>query len=139
MDEINALTPPLQQKIAILVLGLIAFIWIMHLVRYYRVREEHALLWFLGIVGGVFVVWCDPVLVAITAMLGVAMPASALLLLSLFFLGVMCVWITTIISTQKSQLAHLCIEISILKARLNNTIPTRNAPLATEHSSSGNH
>ena len=77
--------PPFRQKITLLVLVVIAVYWLVRTVRLHRLREEHALLWFLGLGAAVVVVWCDPLLLRLTALLGVSVPASALLLLALFF------------------------------------------------------
>ena len=83
-----------------------------------RIREEHALLWFLGIGAGIVTVCYDPLLVALTSLMGVDIPASALLLLALFFLFIVCVWLTSKVSSQQQQIARLIIGTSILQSRL---------------------
>jgi hypothetical protein len=109
--------PPFRQKITLLVLVVIAVYWLVRTVRLHRLREEHALLWFLGLGAAVVVVWCDPLLLGLTALLGVSVPASALLLLALFFMFLMLVWLTTVVSWQKQAIAKLIIAVSILQAQ----------------------
>ena len=113
-----ALLPTLWQKVAILVMAVLTAFWIARLVRSHRIREEHALLWFLGLGAGVFVVWCSPLLNGITRLLGITLPASALLLLMIFFLLLVSMWLTAIVSGQKQQIAKLIMAVSIVKARL---------------------
>lgn len=117
-SEIESYLPPIEQKIAILLLAMVALVWIVRLVRIRVMREEHALLWLIGLAMGVVVVWVDPILAGITYVLGIDVPASALILLALLFLFLICVWLTTSASRQKEQLAQLTITISILKAQL---------------------
>ncbi len=116
--EIVANLPPLHQKLAVTVLGLVAAYWVVRQVRHNRFHESHALPWFLGIGAGLLIVWCNPLLVTITSLMGVGVPASALLLLSLFFLFLVCAWLTSMVSGQQRTIAKLVIEISILKSRV---------------------
>lgn len=109
--------PPLHQKMAVVVLALAGAIWIFRLVRARRVREEHALLWFFGLGLGALVVCCDPILIGLTALLGIDVPASALLLLTLFFLFIVAVRLTSEVSSQKDQIAKLTVLVSIIRAR----------------------
>jgi hypothetical protein len=110
--------PPFHQKMAVVVLAVAWAIWIFRLVRARRVREEHALLWFLGLGASALVVWCDRVLVAVSGILGIDVPASALLLLALLFLFIVAVRLTSEVSSQKAQVAKLTVLVSILRARL---------------------
>jgi len=110
---VEAFLPTLHQKLAVLGLALAGVAWIVYLVRGQRMREEHALLWLVLLVGGAILVWVDPLLVFVTTALGVDVPASALILVALFFLFVTSVWLTTEVSRQKQQLARLTILLSI--------------------------
>jgi hypothetical protein len=110
--------PTLHQKGAIAALAIVALWWIFSLVRSRKMREEHALLWIGGIATGLLVVVTDPVLLLVTSALGVKIPASALILLTLLFLMGACVRLTSLASTQKQQIANLAIELSLLKARV---------------------
>ena len=118
VDEIGANMPPLHQKLAALFLALVGVFWIVRMVRYHRIREEHALLWFLGLTALIVVIWVDPLLLALTALLGIDVPASALSLLALFFLFIVSVWLTSVVSAQKQQIAQLFISVSILRSKL---------------------
>lgn len=118
MSAIQANLPPLHQKLVVMALAIAGATWIFYLVRIRKVREEHALLWFLGLGAGAIVVWCDPVLVGLTRVLGIDVPASALLLLTLFFLFIVAVRLTSEVSLQKAQLAKLSILVSIMRAQL---------------------
>jgi hypothetical protein len=117
-DELAANLPSLHQKLAVLVLVVLGVSWIVRQVRYQRVREEHALLWFLGLAALTVVIFVDPLLLALTAALGIDVPASALLLLALFFLFIVSVWLTSVASLQKQQIAQLLIAVSILRSKL---------------------
>lgn len=118
IDEIRSNLPPLHQKLAALALALLALFWIVRQVRYHRIREEHALLWFLGLITLLIVIWVDPLLSAITAVMGIEVPASAMILLVIFFLFIAAVWLTSVVSSQKQQIAQLFISVSLLKAKL---------------------
>ena len=115
--EVTHYLPPIRQKLTLLLLVVIAVYWLVRMVRRHRLREEHALLWFLGLGAALVVVWCDPLLLRLTALLGVGVPASALLLLALFFQFLMLVWLTTVVSSQKQAIAKLIIAVSILQAQ----------------------
>jgi hypothetical protein len=115
--EVAQYLPPFRQKIMLLVLVVLAVYWLVRMVRLHWLREEHALLWWLGLGAAVVVVWCDPLLLRLTALLGVSVPASALLLLALFFQFLMLVWLTTVVSSQKQTIAKLIIAVSLLKAQ----------------------
>lgn len=117
-DEIVAFLPTTHQRLAVTVLALLGVIWIVRQVRYHRIREEHALLWFAGLGSMMVVIWVDPLLVGVTRALGVDVPASALLLLAMFFLFITAVWLTSIVSAQKQQITELFIAVSILRARV---------------------
>jgi hypothetical protein len=123
MDGADLLSqlPPLKQKVAVLALALFGSMWIFHLVRVRKVREEHALLWFLGLAAGAIVVWVDPLLVFVSGMLGVDVPASALLLLAIFFLFVIAVRLTAEVSSQKAEIAKLTVMVSIMRAEMSGT------------------
>lgn len=115
---IETYLPPLHQKLAVLVLAVLGALWLVRMMRRHRLREEHALLWLLGLVAGVVVIWCEPLLIAVTRLLGVKVPASALMLTAIFFLLGVTAWLTTLVSVQKRQITDLIISVSILQARV---------------------
>lgn len=118
MQEIGTFLPTLHQKIAVALLGFAAVLWIISQVRRRQMREDHALLWFIGISGIAIVVVVNPLLELITALLGVKVPASALLLLTIFFLFIVCVNLSAVVSVRKQQIAKLTMQISILRAEM---------------------
>lgn len=109
--------PSLHQKIAVLALAIVAAIWLVNMVRKRHLKEEHALIWFLGLAGGVALVWVDRLLAAVTVLIGATVPASALLLATLFFLFIAVVRLTSEVSRQKEQIARLVIHTSVLRDR----------------------
>lgn len=131
-QAIESQLPPIEQKIAILLLSILALAWIVQLVRIRVLREEHALLWFIGLAIGTLVVWVDPMLAGITYVLGIDIPASALILLTLVFLLFICVWLTTSASRQKEQLAQLTITISILRFQMAHYRETSSTPASVK-------
>ena len=120
-EDLYALLPTLQQRLATLALTSAGAAFIVWLVWRRRLREEHALLWFLGLLVGTIVVWSDPLLVLFTRSLGIDLPAHALILVVLFFLLGMCVWLSSTASRNKRRIEKLIIQISILRSQLDET------------------
>jgi hypothetical protein len=114
-NDAYANLPPLHQKLAVLALALLAILWIINMVRKHQFKEEHALIWFLGLAGGVVLVWYDRLLVAVTAAVGAGVPASALMLSALFFLFIVTARLTSEVSRQKEEIARLVVHLSVLK------------------------
>jgi hypothetical protein len=117
-NEVYANLPPIHQKLALLALALLGALWIANMVRKHKFKEEHALIWFMGLAAAAILVWCDPLLAGLTVLVGAGVPASALLLATVFFLFIVAVWLTSELSRQKEELARLVIHLSILKAKL---------------------
>jgi hypothetical protein len=114
--ELQTFLPTAHQKIAALILAVAAVFWIVQLMRSHRLREEHALLWLIPIVGMALVITFNPILLAVSFLIGTKVPASALLLLTIFFLFIICVWLTSILSIHKREIAKLMILVSILRS-----------------------
>ncbi len=117
-DEILTLLPTFQQKLSVLGFALGGIALVVWMVWRRRIREEHALLWFMGLIGGVVIVWCDPLLAFGSSVLGISLPANALLLVAMFFLYCICLWLTSVASRNKRQLERLIIHISIANAQI---------------------
>jgi hypothetical protein len=117
-NEVYANLPPIHQKLAVLALALLGALWIANMVRKHRFKEEHALIWFLGLAAAAILVWCDPLLAGLTVAVGADVPASAMLLATVFFLFIVAVWLTSELSRQKEELARLVIHLSILKEKM---------------------
>ena len=135
--EIAQHLPPLRQKIMVFALAVVAICWLIRMMRQHRLTEEHALLWFLGLAAALAVVWCDPLLLSITVLLGADVPASALLLLALFFMFLMSVWLTTVVSRHKRMIARLTIAVSILQAETGGDVLWSVQPPSSVGSSAG--
>jgi hypothetical protein len=117
-EQVYANLPPIHQKVAVLVLALLGALWIANMVRKHRFKEEHALIWFLGLASAAVLVWCDPLLAGLTVLVGADVPASALVLATVFFLFVVAVYLTSEVSRQKEEIARLVIHLSVMKAKL---------------------
>ncbi len=117
-DEIITLLPTFQQKLSVLGFAIGGGALVVWMVWRRRIREEHALLWFLGLAGGVIIVWCDPLLAYGSRLLGISLPANALLLVAIFFLYFISLWLTSVASRNKRQLERLVIHVSIANAQI---------------------
>jgi hypothetical protein len=116
------LLPTMHQRAAAAFLGLVGMIMIYRMVRRHTLREEHALLWFTAIVVMLAVIWIDSLLLTVTGLLGIAMPGNALILLTIFFLFLISVRLSSVVSIQKRQIAKLIMEVSILKGQITNDV-----------------
>src|SRR5688572_9264961 len=117
-NEVYANLPPIHQKVAVLMLAILGALWIGNMVRKHRFKEEHALIWFLGLASAAVLVWCDPLLAGLTVLVGADVPASALMLATVFFLFVVAVYLTSEVSRQKEEIARLVIHLSVMKAKM---------------------
>lgn len=117
-DQLVSYLPSTHQKLAVMILAVLGSLWIIRMVRYHRFREEHALLWFLGLAAVTLVIWVDPLLYGVTRAMGIEIPASAMILLVIFFLSIMAIWLTSVVSRQEEEIAQLVMAVSIVKAKL---------------------
>jgi len=117
-NEVYANLPPIHQKVAVLILAILGALWIGNMVRKHRFKEEHALIWFLGLLSATVLVWVDPLLAGLTVLVGADVPASALMLATVFFLFVVAVYLTSEVSRQKEEIARLVIHLSVMKAKM---------------------
>jgi hypothetical protein len=108
----------LHQTIFALTTSLLAFVFVLELVRRRRLREEYSWLWLLTAgVMVVLVVWYRLLLV-ITRIVGAATPINTLLLCAVLFLFAIAVHYSMIISRLASQVKNLAQELALLAARL---------------------
>ena len=117
-EEIYDLLPTLQQKLVVLLLTCSCTGFLIWMVWKRRLREEHALLWFLGLALGTLIVWNDSLLTLFAGALGIDLPAHALILVALFFLLGLSMWLSSVASRNKQGLERLVIETSILRCEL---------------------
>ena len=112
----ESLTP--RQTIFALVTSIVAFLFILELVRRRRLREEYSWLWLLT-VGAmiVLVVWFQ-LLLHITALVGAVTPITTLLLFAVLFLFVIVVHYSVIISRLTTQVKNLAQEVALVSTRM---------------------
>jgi len=110
---------PLRQKILAILLSVGLVILIFELVRRRKLREEYSWLWMLtGVVIFVLAVW-HGLLLFISRLLGIALPASTIFLFGGFFLILINLYFSVKISTLTTQLKELVQRQAILDSRIN--------------------
>lgn len=117
-QEILELLPTIQQKLSVLAFGLGGIGLIAWLVWKRRMREEHALFWFIGLLAGILMVWVDPLLASFSYALGINLPANALMFVAVCFLFVLSIWLTSVASRNKRRLEKLVVHVSILNTQV---------------------
>lgn len=108
----------LHQTLFALVTSLVAFLFVLELVRRRRLREEYSWLWLLT--AGVMVllaVWYR-LLVVMTHLVGAVTPLNTLLLCAVLFLFAIAVHYSVIISRLATQVKNLAQELALLSARV---------------------
>ena len=112
----ETLTP--RQTVFALVTSIVAFLFIVELVRRRRLREEYSWLWLLtGGVMIVLVVWFQ-LLLGITALVGAVTPITTLLLFAVLFLFAIVVHYSVIISKLTTQIKNLAQELALVSSRV---------------------
>ena len=107
---------PLRQKILAILLSVGLIILIFELVRRRKLREEYSWLWMLtGVVIFVLVIWHD-LLLLVTRLLGIALPASTIFLFGVFFLILINLYFSVKISTLSTQIKELAQRQAILES-----------------------
>jgi hypothetical protein len=109
---------PLRISIAAAVAAVILLIVILELIRSRRLQERYALLWLLtGIVIFVLAVWRG-LLGSLADLVGIAYPPSALFILAAFFVLVVLLHYSTVISKLSDQNRVLAQRLALLERRL---------------------
>ena len=107
---------PLRQKILAILLSVGLIILIFELVRRRKLREEYSWLWMLtGVVIFVLATWHD-LLLFVTRLLGIALPASTIFLFGGFFLILINLYFSVKISTLSTQIKELVQRQAILES-----------------------
>ena len=110
---------PLRQKVLAILLSVRLIILIFELVRRRKLREEYSWLWMLtGVVVFVLAIWHN-LLLSISRVLGIALPASTIFLLGVFFLILINLYFSVKISTLASQVKELTQKQAILESHIN--------------------
>ena len=110
---------PLRQKALAILLSVGLIILIFELVRRRKLREEYSWLWMLtGVVVFVLAIWHN-LLLSISRLLGIALPASTIFLFGGFFLILINLYFSVKISTLTTQVKELVQRQAILDSRIN--------------------
>jgi hypothetical protein len=108
----------LHQTVFALVTSLLAFFFVLELVRRRRLREEYSWLWLLTAGAMVLLAVWYRLLVAITHIVGAVTPLNTLLLCAVLFLFAIAVHYSVIISRLTIQVKNLAQELALVSARL---------------------
>jgi hypothetical protein len=112
-----------------IIAGLFVIVLILSLIRTRKLREEYSIVWLLGsVVLLVFAVWRD-LLDLIADAVGVYYAPAILLLVGIFFGGLIYLHFTVVISRQADQAKNMAQEIALLKERLERLTTSRTTAL----------
>ncbi|MEM9951743.1 MAG: DUF2304 domain-containing protein [Chloroflexota bacterium] len=96
-------------------LSLLAFIFILELVRRRTLREEYSLLWLgTAIVMIVISVWRD-LLHGLSSLVGIAYPPNLLFLLASLFMGILLLYFSTVITRLTQENKEIAQEVALLR------------------------
>ncbi|HEX6212100.1 MAG TPA: DUF2304 domain-containing protein [Methylomirabilota bacterium] len=108
----------LHQTVFALAVSLLAFLFVLELVRRRRLREEYSWLWLLTAGAMVVLVVWYRLLVVITHVVGAVTPLNTLLLCAVLFLFAIAVHYSVIISRLTTQVKNLAQELALLSTQL---------------------
>ena len=109
---------PLRVSIAAAIAAVLLLLVIFELIRSRRLQERYALLWLLtGIVIFIFAIWRD-LLARVADLVGIAYPPSALFVLAAFFVLLVLLHYSTVISKLSDQNRILAQRLGLLEQRL---------------------
>jgi hypothetical protein len=109
---------PFRVSIVAAVAAVLLLLVILELIRSRRLQERYALLWLLtGIVIFVLAVWRG-LLASVADLVGIAYPPSALFILAAFFVLVVLLHYSTVISKLSDQNRILAQRLALLESRL---------------------
>jgi hypothetical protein len=108
----------LHQTMFALVTSVVAFLFVLELVRRRRLREEYSWLWLLTAGGMVLLAVWYRLLVVITHLVGAVTPLNTLLLCAILFLFAIAVHYSVIISRLTTQVKNLAQELALLSSRV---------------------
>ena len=123
---------PFKQQVFALLVSLLVFIFTIEMVRQKRLREEYSVLWlFTSCVMFVLVIKYDW-LVAITNLIGAALPTSTLFTGSIVFLVLLGVQFSIKISRLSDQVKDLVQENAILRHQFEDILKARGSGLGVQ-------
>lgn len=106
----------IRQKIMAILIAVFIFGVILELVRRRRLREEYSWLWLLTGAGLIALTVRHDLLVAISRMIGAALPTSTLFFFGLIFLMLVCLQFSIRISKLTNQVKDLAQELAMLRS-----------------------
>jgi hypothetical protein len=108
----------LHQTIFALVTSVVAFLFVLELVRRRRLREEYSWLWLLTAGAMVVLVVWYRLLIVMTHLVGAVTPLNTLLVCAVLFLFAIAVHYSVIISRLATQVKNLAQELALLSSRV---------------------
>ena len=112
---------PLRVSIAAAIAAAILLLVVFELIRSRRLQERYALLWLLtGIVIFVLAIWRG-LLADVSDLVGIAYPPSALFILAAFFILLVLLHYSTVVSKLADQNTILAQRLALLEHELNET------------------
>ncbi|MBN2374677.1 DUF2304 domain-containing protein [bacterium] len=108
----------LKQKVAMLIICVAIFVFILELVRRRKLREEYSWLWLLTSLSLFFLVLKYDWLVSITKLIGAVLPTTTLFIGALIFLMALCVQFSVRISRLTDLVKNLVQENALLRDKI---------------------
>ena len=116
----------LRAFVALVSLAFLFFVALM--VRRERFLLKYSFFWLLlGVVGLIVALWPDGMM-ALSGALGFEMPVNFLFFCCIIILMGVCLTLCGVVSTQARRIVSLVQEVSILKASMDDTVPTDDIP-----------
>ncbi len=109
---------PTRQVVAFLGLSLILLFVILELVRRRTLRVEYSWLWIIACLTSIGLILRYDLLVALTSLVGAAVPTSTLFFLCILFLALLCLHYSIRISSLTHHVKDLAQEVALLKTGL---------------------
>ena len=108
---------PPRLKVFVVLIGLAIFLGIIELVRRRKLREEYSFIWL--IIGFVFVLIAieSDILIYLSALVGITLPANMLFFLTLIFVMLLCLYFSLRISALTTQVKNLAQQLALLQAK----------------------
>ena len=100
------------------IISLLFGIWVSQQIAKGRLKLRYSLLWlFMSLVVVFFSIYPEPIF-QLSALLGFEKPSNFLLLCGVFFLLIICISLTAIVSKQDEKIKNLVQDLAILEARM---------------------
>jgi hypothetical protein len=108
----------LRQKVFAIIATVIFLLFIIELVRRKKMREEYSFLWVLSAVFMlILVLWYKPLLF-LTGLIGAIAPTTTLFIFAIFFLMIISINFSIVISSLTERMVKLTQEFALLKSEM---------------------